>query len=242
MPCLAACGLFGSLHGPALVILTVGDDEYGARHVFLIGEAPHTHRDGGRDVRALHLYHLGRYRAEKHLGTHIVARDGQLRESLSGIDDESHLVVVHFVHHARYQHLRLLQTVRSHILRQHRVRHIQSYDGLYAAAFTGFHLGAELRTGQCYDEEEQAHFQQCELQLRSQGRVVYHHALHQRLVSIFLQTSLLTHPEEHVQHGKHSQQEYQIKILRIFKSKHVFPFTVYVLVSWRAAALPASVL
>ena len=92
-------------HGPALIVLSIGDDEYGTVDVLAARETARAEVDGSGYVGALQGNHRGTYLVEEHLAADKIAGDGQLDEGLTGKDDETYLVVGHLAHHVGYQTL-----------------------------------------------------------------------------------------------------------------------------------------
>ena len=117
---LVACLLHGFVHA-GFMVLTVGDKDYSLANIILRCEALQCQADCIADGCALTAYHRWRYGFKKHLCRYVVGCDGQLREGITGKDDEPHLVVLHAVDELRHKTLGLLQPVGLDVLRQHGV-------------------------------------------------------------------------------------------------------------------------
>ena len=214
----ALAGLLGSLFGSRLMVLAVGDDDDGSSHVLLLGKALPCHVDGLSDVGSLALDETRVGVLEEHLRRHIVARDGQLHESLSGEHHQSYLVVGEIVHEVLNEHLALVEPGGSHILGEHGVGDVEADDGLYALPLVVRHLASHLRTGEHHDEQGKCRQHETELHGGAVSGNVGHELLEKLGVAQFPQfVASSPPPQEPYQHqnGNHPQEQEKY---RVFKS------------------------
>ena len=145
------------------MVLAIGNDDDGASHMVLLGEALGGQVDGSSKVSALGLDEGWCGVLQEHLGRHVVAGDRQLHEGIAGKDDETYLVVGELVDQVLHQHLALVESRRRHILCQHRVGDVETDDGLNALTLVVRNLAAHLWTRHHEDEQGQGCKQQAEL-------------------------------------------------------------------------------
>ena len=197
-------GVLCSFHCPTLVVFTIGDDDDGLAHTFLLSKAVRSHVDGSSNISTLRGNHRWRDIRQEHLGTDIVAGDGQLDESIAGKDDKTYLVVGKVVHQILDHHLRTVQTTGSDILGEHRITDVHADDGLDTRTLLVADLGTHLRTGQHDDEQGQCSEQQPELDSGTQTGHVRHQLAQQVTVAKLTQTLLLLahHQETYQQYDR----------------------------------------
>ena len=131
-----------------LVILTVGNKNDRAGH-FLIRFAKSTdgRHDSVTNSCALRFNHVGRDSVQEHLRAHIIAGDRQLDIRLAGKNYQSHFVVHHVIDELAEHLFSAVQTVRRHVLCQHRIGYIERNHDLDTLPLDGFLFLTVLRTG-----------------------------------------------------------------------------------------------
>ena len=173
------------------MVLTIGDDDDGLAHAFLLGKAMAGHADSRSNIRTLRGYHRGRDAGQEHLRAHIVAGDGQLHKGVSGKDNQTYLIVIELVYQILDEHLGAVQTTGCHILGKHGIADVHTDDGLDASTLLVADFGSHLRTCQHHDEQCQGTQQQRELHQWTEPRHVRHQLAHQFGVAKTAQALLL---------------------------------------------------
>ena len=202
------------------MVFTVGNDNDGLADTLLLGEAMGGHLDGSRHVRSLCGHHRGVDVGQEHLGRHVVAGDRQLNKGVASKDDETNLVVGEVVDQILDHHLRTVQTAWRHILSTHRVTDVDTDDRLNARTLLVADLRAHLWTGKRQDEQRQGSRQQPELYTRAPARHIGHQLFQQKRVAELAQTFLLFTIGHKPDGCQQRNQQQQVQVLWVFKSKH----------------------
>ena len=179
---------FGHLHSSSLIVLSIGNHKNSLAHVLIGRKTFHGQINSLLDIRSLRGNHGWIYRFQKHLGRHVITCYRQLGIGLSGIHDQSDLIIRHFIHNIAYQHFGFFQTARRYIFSHHRIGYVHGYNGLYSLTLTGIHFCPELRTGQSEYQQCQSRKHQPRLHLTPGCRNIRHQAFQEFDVAITKQT------------------------------------------------------